>query len=168
MKRSRGSRRRGHRAGSRWPALTALVIIAVLVTAVSVLPAASVTHADVPRPSGADTVGDTTAVHGLDTASDVHINSTDVLTNVTNRFGRALTVTVTLRNDSDHIGDLVVGGTNVGNQTSFTLNNGETKVVSIRIPNDDSLTDEVVYFHVETSGPGIAGNTPDRNVPVNA
>lgn len=164
----RRSRRRGSR--SPIPAL-ALVVGAVIIVAATFGSAgagsASFDTAQVDRNGAVDVVDDVSAVHGLDTADAVHVNATEPLVNVTNRLDTDVTVTVTLRDDSTHIGDLVVDGTVVGNETSFALAAGATKAVEIEIPNDSTLDTETVYFHVNASGDGIEVTAPDRSVPVN-
>ncbi|QLG63212.1 hypothetical protein [Halorarum salinum] len=128
---------------------------------------ASFTTVDAPRNSAVDVTSDELGAHSLDVAQSVFINSTSSLVTVTNRLGRDVTITVGLRDDSEHIGDLVVDGTVVGNATSFTLTQGTERTVQIEIPDDASLTDETVYFYVDASAPGLEVTAPDRSAPVN-
>ncbi|QLG29872.1 hypothetical protein HUG10_19880 (plasmid) [Halorarum halophilum] len=128
---------------------------------------ASFTTADATRNSAVDVTSDELSAHSLDVASSVYINSTGPLVNVTNRLGQDVTITVALRSDSQHIGDLVVDGTVVGNATSFTLTKGATRTVDIEIPDDSSLSDETVYFSVDASAPGLEVTAPDRRASVN-
>jgi hypothetical protein len=88
--------------------------------------------------------------------------------NVTNNLGREVTVTVTIRNDSTSKGDLVVDGTNRGNETSISLADGATETVRVEVPDDSSLTDEVLYFHVTATDPGLEVTANNRSVPINA
>lgn len=104
----------------------------------------------------------------MDVASSVRINSTDSLVTVTNQLARGITLTVELRDDSKHIGALVIDGTNEGNTTTFALAATTTQTVEITIDNDTSLTGERVYFHVHGSASGIEVNAPDRNAEVNS
>lgn len=129
---------------------------------------ASFSTSDAPRENVVNVVSDESAAHSLDTASAVHINATDPLVNVTNQLGQGVTVTVTLRSDSTHIGDLVVGGTNDGNETTFTLAEQDTQTVKIKIPDDTSLTTETVYLRVSATAPDLEVSAPDRNASVNA
>lgn len=166
MRRSRRSRRRGNHTN--WGRIAVgLVCIGLLVTGSS-LATLSYSAGHVPRESSLNVVSDDVAVHTLDTAQAVHINRTSSLVNVTNNLGKELSVTVTLRNDSTQIGDLVVDGQNYGNQASFTLAKDATETVQIKIPDGSSLTDEVVYFHVNATAPGLTAKAPSRSVPVNA
>ncbi len=132
------------------------------------LPTAAFDSADASRSTDADVVSDPDAIHSLDVAPAVHINSTDPLVNVTNYFGQSVTVTVTLRDDSQHLGDLVVDGNNTGNESVFTLGETETKTVKIEIPDDSTLTTETVYFHVNGSARGLTVTAQDRSAPVDA
>ena len=114
-----------------------------------------------------DVTSDELGAHALDVAPSVYINSTNPLVNVTNRLGQDVTITVCLRGDSGHIGDLVVDGVAVGNETSFTLAEGAERTVKIQIPDDSALTDEIVYFSVDASAPGVEVTAPGRRAPVN-
>lgn len=165
----RRSRRRGSRTTI--PGLILLaggIVLIAFVLGSGGMGTASFSTADAPRNSSANVVSDESAAHSLDVASTVHINATDPLVNVTNRLGQDVTVTVTLRSDSTHIGDLVVDGTNDGNETTFTLAKQNTKTVKIMIPDDTSLTTETVYLHVYASAPGLEVSAPDRNASVDA
>lgn len=166
MSRRRRRSRRRSGSGAGWSVAAALAALVVVLAATTALPAASFDHGDSPRGTGANVTDDPNAVQALDNAADVRINATDRLTTVTNHLGRSVTVTVALRSDSRHIGDLVVDGTVEGNRTSFALGTGASQDVSVEIPDDSSLTDETVYFHVESTDPGIRVNASDRGVPV--
>lgn len=162
------SQRRGPRTTT--PGLVLLaagIVIIVFVLGSGGMGTASFSTADAPRGNSVNITADESAAHSLDVASAVHINATDPLVNVTNRLGQDVTVTVTLRSDSTHIGDLVVDGTNEGNDTTFTLVEQNTKTVKIKIPDDTSLTTETVYLHVSATAPDLEVNAPDRNAPVN-
>jgi hypothetical protein len=148
-----------------------LVVGALLVTAAAGgsvgVKTASFDAAGADRGSTANVTSDDTGAHTLDVAAEVHINATEPLVNVTNRLGQEVTVTVTLRDDSEHIGDLVVDGAIVRNSTSFTLTERETKTVEIEIPDDSTLDNETVYFHVNASSSTIEVTAPDRSTSVN-
>lgn len=128
--------------------------------------AASFSTADTPRPGSVDVVSDQSAALSMDVEPSVRINSTDPLVTVTNHLAQSITVTVALRDDSKHIGDLVLDGTNAGNTTTFTLDSGTNQTVEISIGNDTSLTSERVYFTVSGSASGLEINAPDRNAEV--
>lgn len=142
------------------------VVVLALVFGSGGMGSASFSTGESPRTGSVDVVSDELAAHTLDVAPAVHVDSTDPLVNVTNQLGRDVTVTVQLRSDSTHIGDLVVGGTVEGNETSFALAEGNTRTVAISIENDTTLTSEVVYFHVYASAPGLEVSSPDRSAPV--
>lgn len=167
MRGSTRRRRSRSRSGDLLAGLCCVLLVAVLVAGVSI-PSESFSSGDLPRNSNVDVTGDVNAAHTLDTAQAVSINDTSHLVNVTNRLGRSVTVTVTIRSDSTHLGDLVVDGVDHGNETSFDLGRDGTENVLIRIPDDSSLTDETVYFHVNAAAPGLTVNAPDRGAPVNA
>lgn len=162
---------RGGRSLSLLP-WASLMVGALLVTAAVVgsggVGTASFDVAESDRGSMANVTSDESGAHSLDVAQAVHINATESLVNVTNRLGQEVTVTVTLRDDSAHLGDLVIDGTVVGNSTSFTLTQGATQTVSIEIPDDSSLSTETVYFHANASGSDIEVTAPDRSAPVNS
>lgn len=159
------SRRRTRRRGSRsrrW--LIALLIAGVLTY--GGLSTAAFSTADVDRRVSADVVSDANGAHALDVASAVRINSTDTLVTVTNRLTRPVTVTVTLRDDSTHLGDLVVDGNTEGNRTSFDLAAGDSQAVKIDVPDDGSLVGEEVYFHAEAADPGLDVAATNRSATV--
>lgn len=159
------SRRRSRRRGSRsrrW--LLALLVVGV--ATYGGLSTAAFSTADVDRQTATDVVDDGNGAHALDVASAVYVNSTSTLVTVTNRLGRSATVTVTLRDDSTHVGDLVVDGATAGNQTSFDLAAGDSQSVKIDVPDDDSLVGETVYFHVDAADPGLDVSASDRSTTV--
>ena len=166
--RKRGSRRRGSR--TTFPALVTLacgVLVIAVVVGTGGMATASFTTAEASRGSAVDVTSDELGAHSLDVAPAVHINSTSPLVNVTNRLGQDVTITVQLRDDSTHIGNLVVDGTVVGNETSFTLGKGAVETVQLAVPDDGSLTDETVYFSVDASASGLEVTAPNRSAPVN-
>jgi len=118
------------------------------------------------RETSVDVTSDESGAHGLDVAGSVHVNSTDPMVNVTNRLGRSTTVTVTLADNSTHMGDIVVDGVNEGDQASFSLSAGDTKRIKLDVPDSKRLVAETVYFHVNASGEGLDVSAPDRSVPV--
>lgn len=144
---------------------TGVLLVAFVLGGAS-MGATSFTAGDASRNSGVDVVSDDQGALALDVASAVHVNSTDPLVNVSNQLGQDVTVTVALRDDSDHVGDLVVDGANVGNSTSFALAQGETQTVEIEIPDDESLTDETASFSVDASGTGIEVTAANNSAPV--
>ena len=129
---------------------------------------ASFTAGHQSRGGAVDVTSDEMAAHGLDAANSVRINSTDPLVNVTNMLGRSVTISVALASESEHVGDLVVNGDTVGNAATFELAEAQTETVSIRIPGDETLTTETVYFSVSASGSGLTVAAENRHVPVNA
>lgn len=167
MRRTRRRSRRRSQSRSSIVYVCALLLVIVLVVWVSI-PSASFSHGKVPRGVDANVTGDENGALTLDNAQAVYINDTSDLVNVTNRLGRDVTITVTLRSDSTHIGNLTVNGNSYDNEVSFSLSQGATETVRIKIPDDSSLTDEVVYFHVTASAPGLTAKASDREVQVNA
>lgn len=163
----RRSRRRG--SDRTIPTLVLIAGVAIIVVAVfgsAGAGSASFDTAQVDRNGAVNVTDDASAAHALDTADAVHVNATEPLVNVTNRLGTDVTITVALRDDSTHIGDLVVGDTVPGNETSFGLAAGATKTVELNISDDSTPSTETVYFHVNASGDGIEVTAPDRSVPV--
>ena len=165
-------RNRRRSTGPRYPS-TLLGILSVLLIAIVIInygafSAGAFRNSTLSRTSSADVVSDADAIHGLNQARAVHINSTDPLVNVTNRFESSVTIMVSLRADSTSIGELVLDGSSTGSEAVFNLNSGETKTVSIAIPDNTSLAEETVYFSVDASAPGFTVTATDRHVPVNA
>jgi uncharacterized protein with PhoU and TrkA domain len=160
------SRRR--RGGRRLPK-TLVVALALLVVVFGAghTATSSFTAGDTQRGSGVDVVSDEAAVHALDVAAAVHVNATDPLVNVTNRLGRSVSVTVSLRSESTDVGELVVDGVAVGDSATFTLNDGGAETVRIDVPDDANLTDRTVYFDADASDTGLEVRAPNRSAPVN-
>lgn len=160
-------RRSRSRSGDLLTVLCGVLVVTVLVAGAS-LPTESFSSGELPRNSNVDVTTDVNAAHTLDAAQAVSINDTSHLVNVTNHLGRSVTITVAIRSDSTHIGDLVVDGVEYGNETSFELGRDGTENVLIRIPDDSSLTDETVYYHVNAAAPGLTVTARDRGSQVNA
>lgn len=161
----RRSRRRSTGSGGRL--LPALLVAVLAVGAVGYPLGSTASDAsEVPRGVGTNVTGDADAAHALDVAGAVHTNATDPLVNVTNRLGTSVTVTVELRSDSTGLGDLVVDGTNHGDEVSFVLGESGTETVALSVPDDGSLAGETVSFHVNASGTGLDVSATDRTVPV--
>lgn len=163
--RRRRSRRRGRRAG-RTVGLLALLLVMGFVAGAGGVHSAAFSTAAGDRASSVDVTTDDSGAHTLDTAGSVHVNSTEPMVNVTNRLGRSTTVTVSLADNSTHMGDIVVDGVNESDQASFSLSSGDTKRVKLDVPDDSSLVGETVYFHVNASDEGLEVSAPDRSVPI--
>lgn len=165
-----GRRRTRSRSVSGGSALRSVpVVVAVVVAAWTLagpLGSGATSAADLGRTTGTNVTGDETGAHALDVAAAVQVNRTDPLVNVTNRLGRSVSIEVTLRADSTDIGDLVVGGTDRGNGTSFTLSAGATETVAIDVPDDGSLAGRTVYFHANASDGGLTVSATDRSTQV--
>lgn len=161
------SRSRRRSAGSGGRLVPALLVAALAVGAVGYPLGSTASDAsEVPRGVDTNVTGDPDGAHALDAARAVHTNATGPLVNATNRLGVAVTVTVELRSDSTHLGDLVVDGTNYGDEVSFTLGEAGTETVELSVPDDDSLVGETVSFHVNASAAGLDVSATDRAVPV--
>lgn len=156
-------RRRRGRGGVRGASTLGLAaLLAALVVAPAVVPGtASFTAGDVPRSASVDVSRDEDSLLELDAAAAVTAGETDRLVNVTNHFGADATVTVTLRSNST--ADLVYDGTNVGDQTTFTLGPGSTGRVSVAVANG---TTDPVRFDVDASTTGVTVHAPGREVTV--
>jgi len=161
--RRRRSRRRGSQTGAIAGLLTLLLLIG-FVAGMGGVQSVAFSTATADRGSSVNMTSDEAGAHSLDVAGSVHVNATEPLVNTTNRLGRSATVTVRLADNSTHTGDLVVDGVNQGNETSFSLSEGNTKRVEISVSDNSSLVGETVYFHVEVSDPGLSVSAPDRNV----
>lgn len=164
---SRGRSRRGS-PPSPFTLVVGLVLVVCLLVGNAGVESAAFSTATVPREATADVTIDDSGAHSLDTAQSVHVNSTEPLVNVTNRLARDVSVTASLRDDSTHIGDLVVGDTNEGDVATFTLRTDDTRTVEIDVPDDGSLDGETVYFHVNATATGLDVSASDRSAPVNA
>lgn len=162
------SRRRTRRGSGPWRALTvaALLVLAGFVAGVGGVDSAAFDSGHAARNTAVDVTLDETGVHSLDTAGAVHVDSTDPLVNVTNHLGQAVTVTVSLREDSTHVGDLVVDGVDENDRASFSLGQDATQTVDIRVVNDSSLSGTTVYFHANATAAGLSVSAPDRSAPI--
>lgn len=165
--RSRRRPRSPRRSWSKTLAVCGALVLVVVVVATTV-PAASFTHGEASRSAAVSVASDGNAPLRIDTASAVTINDTSDMVNVTNGLGRGVTLTVSIRSDSTDEGDLVVDGTNYGDQVSVSLADDATETVRVSVPDNDSLTDEVLYFHVTASAQGLEVNANDRSVPIDA
>lgn len=127
---------------------------------------AAFTTAEIGRNSDVDVVTDPNAVLGIDTASNVHINSTETLVNTTNGFNQTVTVTVELRTSSTDRGDLVVNGENKGDQVSLSLSQDESANIQLAVPDDSSLVGKSAHFDIRASNSGLQVKAPNRSVPI--
>jgi hypothetical protein len=164
---TRGRPRSPRESRSRLLTVCGAALLVVVVVGAT-LPAASFTQSGADRGSAVSVASDDNAVLRLDTASEVTINGTSDLVNVTNGLGQPVTLTVSIRSDSTDEGDLVVDGTNYGDEVSLSLGEGATETIRVDVPDDSTLTDEVLYFHVAASDPGLEVTANNRSVPINA
>lgn len=137
-----------------------LVVLAVLV-ATAAVPSSSFTTGSLDRGGDIDVVDDPSGVVGLDVAPGVTNGSVDPLVNVTNNFGRTVTVTVTLQDGSD--GDLYVDGTNVGDEASVTLDPGQRQQIDVKAT---SGAGSDLAFDGTAAVTGFSGELPDRSTTV--
>lgn len=141
-------------------------LVGLLVVSGGGLPTSGVDTADIPRDAGVNVTTDDSAAHTLVLADNVSVNSTEQLVTITNRVTRDVTVSVTLRSDSTHIGDLVVDGTASGDAVSLTLLAGAQESVDLAVADDSTLAGETVHLHVTADASAIAVNASNRAVPV--
>lgn len=150
---------------------TALVVACWLVIALvgwQGVVASGFTSADATRHSTAAVVSDDAGAHGLAVNDSVRVNATDRLVTVTNNLGREVTVVVDLDPDSQDVGDLVVDGSNTGDTATFVLPVGDSKRISIDVPDDSSLDGRDAVFDVTADDTGLWVNASNRSVPVTA
>ena len=105
---------------------------------------------------------------GMDIYPHHAMNSgeTCTLVDLTNNVGSNLTVTVSLREDSQSYGNLTLGNGNEGNETTFQLDAGASQRVGIEL--DSSIPDGTsVYFHVNATGDPVSIVATDRHSTVN-
>jgi hypothetical protein len=132
--------------------------------ALSGVPAStSFTTGDAVRGPGINVADDPSAVLGLDNHSAMQTGETCKLVNVTNGFNTTLTVTVTLREDSEKYGNLTLGNGREGNETSFSLGAGSTQQVGLETENDSSYDGDDVYFHANATAASVDVVATDRH-----
>lgn len=160
------SRRRDQTRSPYTTTIIVLLTVAIILAAFGYGPtrSASISTENLPRAGSINVVNDTQATTGVAVAEVVHINSTERLANVTNRVGRDATVTIRLRGDSTHLGNLVIAGKNQGNATTFALGHGRTQAVDITILDDESFRGETVYFDIDVSASGFNAAVHGRGV----
>jgi hypothetical protein len=144
----------------------AVLLVAVLFVGATVLPAASYSTGDVGREASLGVADDPQAILGLDTASGVRIGHTDRLVVVTNNLDGAATVTVTLSGDSATKADLVVGGSNAGDEYTVDLNRFESSTVDVSVGNDTSYVGESIVFDTSADGIDIDAVATNRSAQI--
>lgn len=170
MDRRRGSRHR--RRGGRTSRLVVGLIVLLVVggTILPILPltqsSSAFSSASYERGSSVPVAADETAVLALDEASAVSAGNTSRLVNVTNNFGRPVTVEVRLRAQSQDDADLVVDGTNVGDTASFRLDAGASQQVDAAVKSSTNLTDSTVFFDTSATATGVKATVTNRSVPI--
>lgn len=121
------------------------------------VPATAYTSADVGRDATADVVADEKGALGLNTSGSVATGQVSDLFTLTNRLGATANVTVTLASGSTGAGDLVVGGTDEGDEATFDLLQGNSQTVEFDTACDDSLVGTDVTYTVNASTGGVEG-----------
>jgi hypothetical protein len=144
----------------------AVLLVAVLFVGATVLPAASYSTGDVGREASLGVADDPQAILGLDTASGVRIGHTDRLVVVTNNLDGAATVTVTLSGDSATKADLVVDGSNAGDEYTVDLNRFESSTVDVSVGNDTSYVGESIVFDTSADGIDIDAVATNRSAQI--
>lgn len=145
---------------------TVVLLLGVLLTVGTLLPAASYSTGDAGRDATVGVTDDPQAMLGLDTASSVRTGHVDPLVNVTNDFESTATVTVTLNDDSATKVDLVVDGANVGDEYTIDLNRSETVAIDVDVPDDDSYVNDNVVFDVSADGTDIDAVASNRTTTI--
>jgi len=153
----RRSRRRG---GGRWLVVVGLVF--ALLTLSGIPPSASFSMGDTARGSEINVADDPSAVLGLDNHSAMQTGETCKLVDVTNGFDTTVTVTVTLRADSEKYGNLTLGSGREGNETSFSLEADATQRVGLETKNESSFDGDDVYYHVNATATSLDVVAMDR------
>lgn len=162
------SRRRGPR--SRWYALASAGVVLVIVLFGTGLPGAAFSTGALDRTGSADVVGDDTGTMALNVTSELQEGTSgQCLVKVTNNAGTDVTVKVSLRDDSTHLGTLQQStdllGLETDNAVKFDLAAGNTKTVSMNT--DSNTAGNTTYFHVNaTSGNDFTANLTDRSAPI--
>jgi hypothetical protein len=144
----------------------AVLLVAVLFVGATVLPAASYSTGDVGREASLGVADDPQAILGLDTASGVRIGHTDRLVVVTNNLDGAATVTVTLSGDSATKADLVIDGSNAGDEYTVDLNRFESSTIDVSVGNDTSYVGESIVFDASADGIDIDAVATNRSAQI--
>ena len=159
MRRRSRSRRR---SGRPW-----LSVVVVSVTSLLLLtampPSASFDTGSAERSTGIPVVSDADAVHALSNHSAMNTGETCKLVTVTNRFDQSVTVTVTLRKDSEKYGNLTLGNGREGNQTSFSLASGAEQKVGLETDDNSAYDGDRVYYHANATTDGVHVVATDRH-----
>lgn len=159
MRGGRRSRRRGSGAG--WPEI-GIVVLAGLVVLTAGTPVASFSTGQTDRSPAIAVVSDTDAAHALDAQPTLNTGETCRLVTTTNNFDEALTVTVSLADDSTAYGNLTLGNGSEGDEVTFDLAAGDQQQVDLDVKNDSSIDGETVYYRVSATGSTISVVAPDR------
>lgn len=145
---------------------TVLAVLGLVVVAALGQGTGAYTTGRIDRTSNVDVTADSTGVYGIDTAAAVHTNSTERLVTLTNRLGRDVSVTVSLRSGSTDAGDLVVDGENVGDEVTLSLTNGDSRRIDVRIPDNETLVGRTVGFDARATATGLHATAANRSVTI--
>lgn len=141
-----------------------VVSVVVGLLALSGVPAStSFSTGEAARTPGINVADDPSAVLGLDNHSTMQTGETCKLVDVTNGFNTTVTVTVTLRGDSEKYGNLTLGNGREGNETSFSLGAGSTQQVGLEIEDNSAYDGDDVYFHVNATAASVDVVATDRH-----
>ncbi|WP_226479675.1 hypothetical protein [Natrinema amylolyticum] len=154
--------RRRSRGRSRRHWLLVVGIVIGLLALSGVPPSTSFSTGDTARESGITVVDDPSAVLGIDNHLTMQTGETCKLVDVTNRFDTTVTVTVTLRTDSEKYGNLTLGNGREGNETSFSLRADSTQRVGLETKNESTYDGDNVYYHVDATATDLDIVATDR------
>lgn len=159
MRRRSRSRRR---SGRPWLSVVVVVVTSLLLLT-AMPPSASFDTGAAERGAGVPVADDENAILGLSNHSAMNTGETCKLVTVTNHFDPSVTVTVTLREDSEKYGNLTLGNGREGNQTSFSLGSGSSQKVGLETDDNSSYDGDDVYYHVNATGAGVRAVATDRH-----
>lgn len=143
-----------------------LILLAVLLVAVTVFPAAAYSTGDAGRGVTVSVADDPDALLAIETAASVRTGHVDRLVVVTNGLGRGATVTVSLTPEAASKGELVIDGARVGDTYSATLSHSEGFALDIDIPADSSDVGDDIVFDVTAETASARMSAPGRRVPI--
>lgn len=141
----------------RWYWFVGVLLVTLLGVWFVANPSSNYTSAVGERGSSLDVAADEDGVLGLNRSASVDTGQTDRLFTLNNSLGEDASVTVTVDSGSTSKGDLVVGGTNEGDEVTFSLAAGNEQSVEFDTLCDSSLVGTTVNYTIDVATTGVNG-----------